>query len=397
MKIRKVDKINVLFVSPAYKPYMGGTERIIEQLSKKYLQFNNINKVGVLTTFMDFNYMPPKENNSLPAEEIIDGLKIYRVAFSPKNLWIFYCLPAGLFSWKSKKIIEDFQPDVIHFLLTEWFIANVWIYFLTRKKSRHVFTIPFHEMPEKFYFLPMKYFNIFLGRMVNKVQVHSSFIKKRVIEYYHIPEKQIEVIPLGSASSHHKTILEKNRSKNCLLLLTVGRLSIDKGQLELIKIFHKALKGFKKETRLVLVGGDGGKREEIEKYIKHNQLEKCVKLMGFISEDSLHKLYQKADIFILLTRVESFGIVFAEAQSYGLPIIGYRIGPLDAAFKKGAILAEPYNKDKVSEAIQRLVNNDQFREELGREAIEYASKNFSWEKAAQKFMNLYTHILKELA
>jgi glycosyltransferase involved in cell wall biosynthesis len=190
--------------------------------------------------------------------------------------------------------------------------------------------------------------------------------------------------------------VEKGVSKNCLSLLAVGRLSEDKGQLELVHIFHRVIAKLDKEVKLRLVGGDGGQRREIEQYIQQNHLSNHVELMGFIPEDRLHALYQQADLFILLTRVESFGLVFAEAQSYGLPLIGYRISALEALFRKGAVLAEPFDQDKVEEAIQDLVNDDHLRRELGVEALEYARHNFSWKKTAQDLMNLYNQITKDL-
>lgn len=389
-----MDKMNILFVSPGYKPYLGGTERIVEQLSKEYLRLGEVDQVGVLTTFMDFNHMPPRRNRSLPSKEVMDGVKVYRVNFAPRNLRFFYTLPAGLFSWEVKRVVEDFQPHIIHYLLCEWFVANAWVYLLNRKRNYHVYTISFHEPPERLRYLPMKYVNAFLGRNVDKVQVHSSYIKKRVTAYYHVPEEKIEVIPLGSSFKRNRKVLKERHPKDAIHLLAVGRLSQDKGQLELVRIFNKVYKDLTKEARLILVGGDGGHQREIEQYIRQNGLGKHVELIGFISEDALDKLYQQADIFILLTRVESFGLVFAEAQSYGLPIIGYRIGPLEAVFKKGSVLVEPFHRDKVAEAIERLVNDDDLRNSLSQEAFDYAQEQFSWENTARHFLTLYHKILE---
>ncbi len=386
-------KMNILFVSPGYKPYLGGTERIVEQLSKEYLRLGEVDQVGVLTTFMDFNHMPPKRNSDLRSKEVMDGVKVYRVNFAPKHLGFFYTLPAGLISWQVKRVIEDFQPHIIHFLLCEWFVANAWIYLLTRKKNHHVYTIPFHEPPERLRYLPMKYVNAFLGRKVDKVQVHSLYIKKRVTEYYHIPKEKIEVIPLGSSFKTPFEVMEKRPPKDVIHLISVGRLSYDKGQLELLQVFNNVYQKLAKETRLILVGGDGGHQKEIEQYIEKNGLEKWVTLVGSVSEDELDQFYRQGDIFILLTRVESFGLVFAEAQSYGLPIIGYRIGPLEAVFKKGAILVDPFHQDKVAEAIEHLVNDDDLRSELSRQAFEYARDHFSWENTAMHFLALYHKVL----
>ena len=213
------------------------------------------------------------------------------------------------------------------------------------------------------------------------------------MEYYHIPEEKIEIISLGSHFKTNRKVLKERHSRDVIHLLSVGRLSHDKGQLELVQVFHKVYRKLTKETRLILVGGDGGHQKEIEQYIERNGLEKSITLVGFVSEDNLYELYQQADIFILLTRIESFGLVFAEAQFYGLPIIGYRIGPLEAIFQKGAVLVEPFDQDKVADAIQRLVNEDNLRSELSREAFEYAQDNFSWENTAKRFLTLYHKIL----
>ena len=122
--------MNVLFVSPGYKPYVGGTERVIEQLAKQYQQMDSVGRVGVLTTFMDFNQSPPAENRSLPAKEVIDGVDVYRLHFWPRRLRYFYSLPAGLISMKVRNVVAEFRPDILHFMLCEWFVANVWVYML---------------------------------------------------------------------------------------------------------------------------------------------------------------------------------------------------------------------------------------------------------------------------
>jgi glycosyltransferase involved in cell wall biosynthesis len=394
MGIRESKGLNVLFVSPSYKPYLGGTERIVEQLSREYLQDGQVRKVGVLTTRMDFNAMPPRENRSLPEEDVIDGLRVFRVRFWPKRLAYFYCLPAGLFSWKARRILRDFRPDIVHFLLTEWYFANLWIYLLTRSACRHVFTIAFHEYPERLRYLPMKLLNGLLGRAVDKVQAYSPHLRTRIMAAYRIPSEKIEIIPLGVATSPQMTRGKKPASEKGLLLLSVGRLCEDKGQLELVQVFDKVRSRLGKEVKLRLVGGDGGKRRDIERYIQQHRLSDQVELTGFVPEDDLHRLYQQADLFILLTRVESFGLAFAEAQSYGLPIIGYRLKAVEAVFRKGAVLVEPFEPDKVAIAIEDLVNDDHFRGALAAEALEYARQSFSWERTAKDLIAVYHQVAR---
>jgi glycosyltransferase involved in cell wall biosynthesis len=395
MKRHRKGKLKILFVTPCYKPYLGGTERIVERLSKEYLKLEGVDRVGVLSTYMDFNFMPPRENSWLPAREIIDGVEIYRVKFYPQKLLYFYCLPAGLFSIKAKRILNDFDADVIHFLLCEWYIANLWVYLLTRGKCIHIFTVPFHEMPHKLKFVPMRFLNILLGRLVNKVQVHSEFIRQRIIDYYHVPANKISAIFLGSNAEFTHDLRLNQQPHDCIRFLSVGRLNQDKGQLELVKAYHMVLRSFNKRTKLILVGGDGGDKKKIQQYIDENNLSGYVELKGFLPDKSLQLLYQQVDIFVLLTKVESFGIAFAEAQSYALPIIGYAIGAVKSVYKRGAILVEPSSRKMAGEALRLLVNDDGFRRELGREAYEFAMENFCWKKSAKAFMNLYVETIKE--
>lgn len=389
--------MNILFVSPCYKPYLGGTERIVEQLSAEFLHLGAGNRVGVLTTKIDFQNEPARENPDLPSEEVLDGVEVFRLSFSPRKLRFFHHLPAGLFSWEARRVVRTFQPDVVHFVLCEWFVANGWIYLLTRKRSRHVFTLPFHEPPEGPRSWLMRYANVLLGRLVDSVQVHSSFIKQRAGEYYRVPQEKMRVIPPGFSTRGRRRESTKRPRGDCVTFLAVGRLSQDKGQLELVQIFHRALPGLKKKARLVMAGGDGGHREAIERYARENQIEDLVEVKGYVSDDALHALYREADAFILLTRVESFGIVFAEAQSYGLPIIAYGIGPLASAFTRGALLAEPFDPAGIEEAIRRIVNDEALLARLSEEAEEYAWENFSWEKMARSLMSVYNEITQGTA
>ncbi|HNT33538.1 MAG TPA: glycosyltransferase family 4 protein [bacterium] len=382
-------RINVLFVSPGYKPYIGGTERIIEQIGNEFLQSGHVARVGVLTTFMDFNVSPPNENRNLPSRETIDGIEVFRLHFSPRRLRLFYTLPAGLFSTKVRQVIRDFQPDVIHFLLNEWYVANLWIYWLTRKCSKHVMLIPFHEPPDNFHFLLMKWIISFLGRRVDQVHVSCSHIKDRAAEYYGIPKDKIEVIPLGLTSNSRSQGQGGNRSGEPLTLISVGRLALEKGQLELVRLFHQVRERFNKQVRLVLVGGDGGHREAIEEFIRQNQLEDSVHIAGFVSQESLEALYRESDIFILLTRNESFCLAFAEALSYGIPCIGYAIGALETSFTQGVVLVEPFDSNAVANRLQELVNDDALRMRLGQEAHEFAWKAFSWKTTCERLLRLY--------
>ena len=246
----------------------------------------------------------------------------------------------------------------------------------------------YHEPPAKLRYAPLKWLNSFLCRSVDAVHVSSDHIKDRVCTEYGAADQKVHVVPLGPTTDEDNPQSEQTRDDGVLTLLSVGRLSVDKGQLELVRVFDEVRDRFKKPTRLILVGGDGGSRDEIEQYVRQHGIEQSVEMRGFVSDKELYGLYRQADVFVLLTRIESFGLVFAEAQSYGVPIVGYGIDAIKAVFDKGSVLVEPFDLRAVGTVLERIVNDDEYRHALGSEALEH-SRRFSWKQTADHIVELY--------
>ena len=104
-------------------------------------------------------------------------------------------------------------------------------------------------------------------------------------------------------------------------IISVGRLSPEKGYLDLLKIYLD-LKSKKCKWHLDIVG-DGRERSRLEKFIKDNNLEDDVTLHGFKNSKEIEKLMQKSSIYVMTSYTESFGIVLLEAMSNGLPCIAF--------------------------------------------------------------------------
>lgn len=104
-------------------------------------------------------------------------------------------------------------------------------------------------------------------------------------------------------------------------LVSVGRLSPEKGYLDLLKIYNNLVKKHP-DWKLDIVG-DGTSRGELENYIKQHSLEKQVNLHGYQKKDYIDKLFQKSSIYLMTSYTESFGIVLIEAMSHGLPCIAF--------------------------------------------------------------------------
>ncbi len=104
-------------------------------------------------------------------------------------------------------------------------------------------------------------------------------------------------------------------------LISVGRLSPEKGQLDIVEIMKKLHPLFPTWTLEII--GDGVLRESLEAKIKKEGLEDVIKLAGFQNQDYIQSKLSHSSLFIMTSYTESFGIVLLEAFAYGVPCIAF--------------------------------------------------------------------------
>lgn len=174
-------------------------------------------------------------------------------------------------------------------------------------------------------------------------------------------------------------------------LISVGRLSPEKGYLDLLKIYLD-LKNKKCKWHLDIVG-DGSERGKLEKFIKENKLENDVTLHGFKNSKEIEKLMHKASIYVMTSYTESFGIVLLEAMSNGLPCLAFDSaeGAKEVITSgRDGYLIKHRNFKAMEKKILDLTKDIETRKELGkngrRKVKGYISDNIcaSWEKIIER-------------
>ena len=142
--------------------------------------------------------------------------------------------------------------------------------------------------------------------------------------------------------------------------------------------------------------GDGYYKDKLISLIKKNNLTDRVKLLGYINNADLDQYLKAADIFILPSIGDSFGIVFLEAMACGLPIIAAKAGGVAEVVKNGfnGLLAEPNDLDSLKKAIIELKNNPDERVKFGLNSLARV-KEFNWEEIAEQYFKLYKKVLPE--
>ncbi len=171
-------------------------------------------------------------------------------------------------------------------------------------------------------------------------------------------------------------------------IISVGRLSKEKGYLDLIDVF-KIVHQNNPDWVLNIVG-DGIEKDALIDKIVQNGLEKNVVLHGFKDKEELNKLYQNASIYVMTSYTESFGIALVEAESFGLPILAFDSAQGAKEIikdKENGYLVQHRDITEMANKIDNLINNEELRHKLGAKGREL-SHNYKKENVASKWFDL---------
>jgi glycosyltransferase involved in cell wall biosynthesis len=148
------------------------------------------------------------------------------------------------------------------------------------------------------------------------------------------------------------------------ILLSVGRLSAEKGHADLIRAFRAfRQQNPKPSVRLILVG-EGPERPHLMSLRKRFNLDEEVTLVGH--QDDIGPYYAIADLFVLPSHSEGSPNVLLEAMSAGIPVIATNAGgiPELATHETDALLVEKKDVDALTAAISRLLEDAELRKRL---------------------------------
>lgn len=145
--------------------------------------------------------------------------------------------------------------------------------------------------------------------------------------------------------------------------------------------------GFKQ--KLVLVGKIGWKNKDLLEIIEKNR-QKIV-LTGFVSDQELKGLYQKALFFVYPSLYEGFGIPVLEAMANGAPVISSNTSSLPEVGGKAVLYIDPKNKKTLINAMKKLLTDKKLRNDLIKKG-KIQSKKFSWVNSAKKLNDIYQRI-----
>lgn len=178
-----------------------------------------------------------------------------------------------------------------------------------------------------------------------------------------------ECIYIPNVIDFNSKKLSKLNNKN---VISVGRLSVEKGYTDLLDVIKEVIK-LDSEIKF-LIAGDGDLKKFLEKKAKNLKIQKYVKFLGFVNHDELDKLYLESSLYVMTSLTESFGIVLIEAMNFGLPCIAFdSASGARCVLKDCGTLIKNRNINLMAEEIVKTINNKKLLKEKSIIAKETAS------------------------
>ena len=243
-----------------------------------------------------------------------------------------------------------------------------------------------------------KWLTKIIFKNAESVIVNSDFTRQRLQSLCHIAPGKIHLVypcpnvVAAPAEVSREEFLKKYNLENKRFILTVGRLIERKGQDKVIEALPRIMRAVPAVAYLVV--GRGPKLDSLRASVKELKLEKQVRFCTDILDSELPAFYQNSELFIMPSRqledgdVEGFGIVYLEANHYGLPVIAGRSGGASEAVEHGinGLLVDPLSVNDIAQAIMSLLTNQVRACEFGERGRRRVAERFTWSEQARELV-----------
>ena len=371
-----------------YPPAPGGAETVVRAYSEGLLSKGH--NVEVITT--DLYTETPFVKKDMPTE--VSGVPVSRHSAYSISGEAHYVLAPGMITSFLKK-----KADIIHTHSYGYFQNHAaWI--KERFQSTPwVITPHFHPSWSMWGGAKRRTLRDFYDSKIGKSTMESADLitcvsnheKEMLVKEIGINDDNIKIISNGINWSDWAQIPDKEKFRNKYseisdkFVIFAGRLATNKGIPDLIDAI--SLEGSNRFD-LVIMGADMGLGKELDQLA----LSKNIKMhrLGHVDDEIYRSALSAAEVLVLPSEYEAFGIVLLEAAAAGTPVVATKVGGIPEAMCEGknGLLVEYKNSESLSKSIFSILDDDTLSSEMSSFGREF-SKNFSWSKIVDNLEKEY--------
>jgi glycosyltransferase involved in cell wall biosynthesis len=302
--------------------------------------------------------------------------------------------------WEIPLLLRNAQPDIFH---------NPHLNLSPFTPGRIVLTI--HDLKylsNPNYFIKQKNLKriaLYLMTTIsliksNQIMIDSQHTRQDILKYFKIDPQKLNVVLSGVSPKFFHTpnqsevnIYRKQSGLTLPFLLFIGERRPHKNLPNLIRAFQIFRSMGNEHYHLVIAGKSYLDYRDPEIITEEFNLRNYVHFFDYVSEEYLPLLYQAADVFVLVSKYEGFGLPILEAMASGTPVVASNNTSLIEVAGKAALLVNENEPEEIATAITQLLPGSPKREVMIQQGISHAQK-FTWENCALNTLNVYQKALQ---
>jgi len=238
--------------------------------------------------------------------------------------------------------------------------------------------------------------------MADKIIAVSEYTKKLIAERYEIPLDKIDVAHNGfdpddwgqyDYDPSRLAYIEQKKQEGFKVVSTISRLTIQKGLVHLLRSFALALKYNPK--MLLVIAGDGDQRDELLELSAELGVMQKVLFTGFIRGQEIRDVYASADIFVMSSRSEPFGLTAFEAAHHGSAVVLTRQSGV-AEVLLNVLKYDFWDEHRLADIMVNIAQSPGLAEDL-KENIRREYTKLPWSKVAEAILGSYQSAVRGMA
>jgi glycosyltransferase involved in cell wall biosynthesis len=240
-----------------------------------------------------------------------------------------------------------------------------------------------------------------VARKARHIITDSQFSKAQIIEHLGVPASKVTMIYCGVNDGFHvvdrREASEKVSTRLRLAqpyLLYVGSLKRHKNISTLLKAFAFSCKHHHIPHDLLIVGDDAQQKpvllEEASKFGISNRMH----LVSAVSEELLPFVYGAADVLVMPSRIEGFGLPVLEAMACGTPVVCSHAASLPEVGGDAVLYFDPASVEELATRLEQVLSSTELQQNLRKRGLERATA-FTWDESARKHVDVYRQVLEE--
>lgn len=298
------------------------------------------------------------------------------------------------YSVNARNVVKEHTADIIH--------AHDWLAFGAGLEAKHITKKPlvvhvhatemdrtgFNAAHPHIYQIEKEGM-----KRADRVVAVSGYTREVIIKHYKIPRHKVEVvhngIDLNEYKKDHSGYVQNLKKHFGKIVLFVGRLTLQKGPDYFLKAAKRVLEHDKNVT--FIVAGAGDAEHAVIHEASHMGIANKIFFTGFLRGEELNKIFQAADLYVMPSVSEPFGIACLEALANGTPVLISKQSGVSEVLTH-ALKVDFWDTEEMANKILSLIHHRSLYNTLKHNSS-HEIKKFSWHESAKKCANIYSNLL----